>query len=137
VEIRSNAGFTKIYSLAFRNFAIYDARVAAALGRVLLKHLQATEAADVPDDLKLCWTRRTAGYKRRDPAAHGLKLPVWDGDDREHLWSNVRANWILREALTDSKFEAEVYRHPERYPVTPLRALEAALFMLGYDVTNL
>lgn len=137
VEIRSNAGFTKIYSLAFGNFAIYDARVAAALGRILLKHLQAIEAAEVPDDLKICWTKRTTGHERRDPAAHGFKLPVWDGNDREHLWSNVRANWILREALIDTKFEAEVYRHPERYPVTPLRALEAALFMLGYDVTNL
>lgn len=137
VGIRSNAGLTKIYSLAFGNFAIYDARVAAALGRILLKHLQMQETTTVPDDLNIRWTRRTTDYSRRDPAAHGLKLPVWDGNDLEHLWSNVRVNWILREALVDTKFEEEVYRRPERYPVTPLRALEAALFMLGYDVTNL
>ena len=53
-----------------------------------------------------------------------------------HLYSNVRVNWILSEALRGTDFERTVLTRQADLPVTPLRALEAALFMIGYDLAG-
>lgn len=140
--LRSNAGFTKIYSLAFDDFVIYDSRVAAALGLLIVRwRAQCAYAsaikAPIPIRLQLCHLP-AMGNSHRDPndnAFHITGLPHCTGH-LQHLQSNVRANWLLVHALHGTHFGREIAGHPLQFPVLPLRALEAALFMIGYDLAG-
>jgi hypothetical protein len=143
--LRSNAGFTKIYSLAFKDFIIYDSRVAAALGLMIVRYWVCYSAklgvvGPIPAELGLLCMPEYDD-RSRDPNANALSIgrfPKGSGMPSylEHLKSNVRANWILTAALRGSFFDSEVKTRPHPYPVEPLRGLEAALFMIGYDLTG-
>lgn len=136
-ELRSNAGFTKIYALAFDNFIIYDARVAAALGMLVVRHLNSCDQRNVPESLQFCrmsqpnWPREHP--LRRNPSVDPYCFPVErNGMPQVHISSNVRANWILTNALEGTNFERTIRNDGG----DPLRALEAALFMIGYDLAG-
>lgn len=153
--LRSTAGFSKIYSLYFKDFLIYDSRVAAALGLIIARywiqkslHRASTALLPLPSALSLVWLPArvsASGAGVRDPnknvvgissfpRVRHLEHALPGSSHREHLLSNIKANWILTAALTGSDFEAIVRARPNLLPVTPLRALEAALFMIGYDL---
>jgi len=126
-KIRSNAGFTKIYSLFVDSFCIYDSRVAAALGMLAKRHCVVSGMSCIPQELQFA-PMASAGLKeRRDPSEGSFKFKSTGGKDAEHFKWNIRTNWILKAALADTKFG-------KIYPSAPLRALEAALFMIGYDI---
>jgi hypothetical protein len=141
--LRSNAGFTKIYSLLYDDFIIYDSRVAAALGLLIVRYwsqssVRSGRQEPLPEELAfLCMPE--AGKTRRDPNLNVFnvgKFPTGSGKRVfiRHLRSNVFANWILTATLAGSAFSTEVRARPHPYGVDPLRALEAALFMIGYDL---
>lgn len=143
--LRSNAGFTKIYSLLFDDFVIYDSRVAAALCLLIVRfwckrNLHSQRRVPIPRNLQfLCMPE----YKnrRRDPNANDLQIGTFPSGSGlpvfvRHLTSNVYANWILTAALQGSLFETEVVKYPHPYPVKAIRALEAALFMIGYNLNG-
>jgi hypothetical protein len=143
--LRSNAGFTKIYALAFDDFIIYDSRVAAALGLMIVRYwalrcLASGRVRPVPPALALfCMPEPNDG--RRDPnknAMHIGKFPTGTARRtyRDHLMSNIRANWILTAALRNSHFAVTVQARAKSFGTDPLRALEAALFMIGYDLSG-
>ena len=129
--INMNSGFTKIYSLLINNFVIYDSRVGAALGLLIKTFLTEKNIAGIPDELNFAYgnarpTNNDIGpLNRRNPSNEKYKFPVLTNDDKKHIKNNIHANWLLKEVSDNSEFQNES---------SPLRALESALFMIGYSV---
>ena len=67
--------------------------------------------------------------KNRNPSRSGFKFPKLNLQKDFHALWMIYASWLLKAALTEqqSKFSELA---------CPLRALEAALFMIGYDLGN-
>lgn len=134
-----NSGFTKIYSLIVHDFVIYDSRVGAALGLLVRNFCEETGRVKTPEELRFAWGAKRRGASvntkitdnPRNPSYKGYKFPILTNNTKLHINNNIRANWLLKEVLqrTTSKFNMldENLR---------LRALEAALFMIGYDVKD-
>lgn len=128
-NLRSNAGTTKVYSLALPNFVIYDSRVAAALA--WLVHRWTIERKEVvPEHLRFACMKANASktvLKRRSPDENLYKYFAPTGHVRNHhkhaLW-NLRANWIVQAAI--SQAQANDWSS---------RKVEAALFMMGEELS--
>lgn len=132
-RVYSNAGFTKIYSLLRDDFVIYDSRVAAALALLVIAYCQKAGLTQVPDGLAFRVMPAKEGAnarhrKLRQPAWQGLAFAKVNNVHLAHARSNVMANWVLGEVLQGVRFHAATQAED-------LRALEAALFMVGYDLT--
>jgi hypothetical protein len=140
-NIHMNAGFTKLYALLIDDFIIYDSRVGAALG--LLGRLFAEEQGliSIPEVIAFSYgSGKTAVNKqpsinRRDPSNEKYTLENFGGDANRQTNDNIKASWLLKEIVdtTMSRF-ATIPRDGilnER-----LTAIQAALFMIGYDVSN-
>lgn len=131
---RFNAGMTKVYSLLVNDFIIYDSRVAAALAWLVVRWCIESGRTSVPDMLRFPCLRPKEGdnpsvRKLRNPRCDGFHFPWLYGAINHAHW-NLRASWILSKALlqsSGSKFHKAT---------NPLRALEAALFMWGYDLQH-
>lgn len=133
-NLRFNAGMTKIYSLLARDFIIYDSRVAAALGWIAVKYCQENGLTRVPEGLAFPWAPskealKAAAPKNRNPSHYGLSFPRLSSG-RFHAQWNLHASWILGEVLRRDK--TSQFAQPSQIPA--LRRLEAALFMIGYDL---
>ena len=125
--IRFNAGFTKIYSLCINNFPMYDSRVAIALGLLISEFLRSQQLTIIPNELHF---RMPPGgtVTTRPSTIDGFKFGATNLNT--YQISNIRASWL---------FEAVLYSRPEsRFnqlePNERIRALEAALFMIGYSI---
>ncbi len=129
--ILMNSGFTKIYSLMIKDFIIYDGRLGAALGLLVRKYLEENNINTVPSELKFAYGNpKTNSYdkdelSKRNPSKDGYKFPLLTNNSKLHVVNNLRANWIVFEAAKQSKFSTHN---------SPMRALESALFMIGYDI---
>lgn len=133
-KLRFNAGMTKVYSLLADDFIIYDSRVAAALGWLVVRYCEEKGLAQVPHGLQFPWAAAKEGVnagapKNRNPARQGLSFPRLQSG-RLHAEWNLKASWMLAEVLR--KDSASQFSHPS--PIPALRRLEAALFMIGYDL---
>jgi hypothetical protein len=126
--IRFNSGMTKVYSLLVDNFIIYDSRVAAALGWIIAKFCIDTNKSLVPDVLRFPYAPakeadNVAKPKIRNPGCGDLVFPrLYSG--RKHAKANLYASWLLGKVLDISG--TKIFQN--------LRELEAALFMIGYDL---
>lgn len=132
-SIRSNAGFTKIYSLLRDDFIIYDSRVAAALALLVIAYCKENRITQIPAGLafRVMPAKEAAGAayrKLRRPVLGELTFAGVNNSHLAHARSNVMANWVLAEALRGTCFHAAP-------PAEDLRAVEAALFMIGYDLS--
>ena len=111
-----NAGWTKVYSLMIDDFPIYDGRVGASLGYLARLFCEETNRSAIPTELRFAWGRAKGAYndprKNRNPSKGGLKLPALHAAVRQH----TRFNEL-----------------PEGQRV---RGLEAALFMVGYELPS-
>lgn len=134
-EVRyMNSGWTKVYSLMLDAFPMYDGRVGAAMGYLVRLWWRATrpdcadeEICQVPELLRFRWLAGRGG-RNRDPSAGWLRFPALShADPRTWAECNVRAAWVLGEVRGEGRF-GEL---PETHR---LRALEAALFMIGYEL---
>lgn len=118
---RLNSGFTKIYSLMLDRFPIYDSRVAAALALLVRQYCVETEQTAIPHPLRFSLPpgraagRLVAGF----PNAYGTA---------QFAVANLRAAWLMDAMSRRGRFG-------ELPPANRLRALEAALFMVGFRVT--
>ncbi len=130
--LRFNAGMTKVYSLICRNFVIYDSRVAAALGWAVVKYCNENGLATLPPELAFPWAAaKEAGAlapKRRNPGTQTLRFPRLTSGPQHAVW-NLRASWLLSAVLESANAKTCGFT-----PATGLRQMEAALFMLGYDL---
>jgi hypothetical protein len=133
-ELRFNAGMAKVYSLLVNDFIIYDSRVAAALGWIVVKYCQHRKLSVLPGELAFPWapakgTANASLPKNRNPSQGNYHFPRLIAGQHHAAW-NLRASWILSEVLA---------RAPGSHfngisPIPGLRCLEAALFMIGYDL---
>lgn len=140
-----NAGFTKIYSLMRDDFVIYDSRVAAALGLLVAGYCQSNNYDTVPNELKFMWmaasaSKNAAGIhianQLRDPSINNLRFasrPPGENGHTAFFRHNIRANWLLTAAVAAKTMQAWP-TFASTHNITVLRALEAALFMVGYDL---
>lgn len=133
-QLRFNAGMTKVYSLLVKNFIIYDSRVAAALGWIVVKYCNDRELSKVPAELAFPWAPAKEAHnakwpKNRNPAQGTLQFPRLSSAVQHAQW-NLKASWILAEVLAKAK--PAMLTLPRS--IAPLRRLEAALFMIGYDL---
>lgn len=136
-EMIMNSGFTKIYSLYIDDFIIYDGRVGAALGLLVRKFCEEYMLAKVPDELVFAWGKgkessyQRSAVNRRNPGSDKYTFLELSNNPKRHTENNIRANWLLREIAdqTDSKFN-------QLDKELKMRAIEAALFMIGYQVNG-
>lgn len=129
---RFNSAMTKAYSLIVPNFIIYDSRVAGALAWFVARWCRRTGRGQVPELLAFgCLpARSTVNRKLRNPTTGGLIFQEMKGRPAIHAHWNLRASWLLEAVL--QRTSSPVFRNAPN----PLRALEAALFMWGYDLTH-
>ena len=136
-SLRFNSGMTKVYSLICPDFIIYDSRVAAALGMLVVKYCQAKDIEEVPEALRFPWAAAKEDKlarlpKRRDPSTGTLRFKRLRSGSHHALW-NMRASWVLSQVLAHPLAAGSPFQSLAA-PENPLRALEAALFMIGYDL---
>ena len=120
-----NSGFTKIYAMLLEDFMIYDSRVGAALGWLVRLFLEEKQIQEVPDSLRFAYGVARSKGLNRNPSSDTHKFPVLRNDPVFHLKNNLKANWLCGELVKQSRFNEEP---------NGLRALEAALFMIGYHI---
>lgn len=132
-----NSGWTKYYALALPNHIIYDARVGAALGFLVRRYLESLGAqgpGGIPEGLNFRWStgKRGPGQKLQNPSSTRYKFKqLYRTPAGSQTWAgvNIWANWVLSAARAEA--QAAWCNGPDG-----LRRLEAALFMLGYDLAR-
>jgi len=130
-SIHMNSGYTKIYSLLIDNFIIYDGRVGAAIGLLVREYLEQEKLAIIPRTLDFAYgnpklsNSNKKDISKRNPSNSQYVFKALSNNSKRHLENNIRANWLLEKIAMESKFNKLK---------NPLRALEAALFMIGYDI---
>ncbi len=135
-KIFMSSGFTKIYSLLYDNFIIYDTRVAAAIALLVKTFLdEKHNGGFFPHLLNFAVGNARVGKRdekeilnSRNPSEGIIHFKKLYNNPWTFIESNVRANWLLKMILNsypDSKFGNEI---------DSLRKLESALFMIGYRV---
>lgn len=128
--IPMNSRWTKLYHLLLDDFPIYDGRVGAALAYLVRLFLEDVGERDIPASLHFGWTdsrKRADGGPHRDPRSVSMRFRHLPTDRVLHARCNVMAAWLLGEIATYDCFGGL----PED---RRLRALEAALFMVGYEL---
>lgn len=138
--LRFNAGMTKVYSLICDNFIIYDSRVAAALGWAVVKFCSVKDIKAVPETLRFPCAPANEGKnprapKLRNPSNGQLEFPRLQRNAMHAEW-NLKASWLLEATLGHDNAKRSMFKQVSA-PGGPLRALEAALFMIGYDLEPL
>ena len=122
-KFESNAGFTKVYSLILEDFIIYDSRVSVALAYLIDKIL----GNDIPDFLKLFIPPSYGNGEAKDRRIVNPIFKPTNSNKKRHFYSNVISNLLLKRVLDNI--------HLKQKDIT-LRDIEAALFMIGYDIRN-
>ncbi len=124
---RMNSGWTKVHALLLDDFPMYDGRIGAALGCLAWLHCADAGLDAVPEPLRFRW-HPGKGAHDRDPSAGPFRFPMLSAaSPRRWAECNVRAAWVLGAVHREGRFGA---LPPRRRP----RALEAALFMIGYEL---
>ena len=123
-----NAGWTKVYALMLDGFPIYDGRVGAAMGYLVQRYCVSANLCQVPTRLRFRWGA-ARGRHNRNPSTRSLRFPgLTAANPRTWAECNLRSAWILGEVCREGRFGNLV-------PHRQLRALEAALFMIGYELS--
>lgn len=135
-DFRFNAGMTKIYSLLLEKFIIYDSRVAAALAWLVVMSLDGGKGGiEVPPLLNFpCMPPKEAKtakiHKVRNPSGGIYQFQNMGNKPSLHAQWNLRASWII-EAVVKGPGETAFHKSAD-----PVRSLEAAMFMWGYDLSK-
>ncbi len=129
--IPMNSGWTKVYALMLDGFPMYDGRVGAALGYLVRQYCEEQGIQEVPALLRFRWQAGKAGNHNHDPSKGSLQFPrlSYAQPSGPRAWAEVNlwAAWILGAVQSEGEFG--------RLPADRrLRALEAALFMIGYEL---
>lgn len=125
---RMNAGYTKVYALLDDRSIIYDGRVGAALGFLVSRFLIQKKRTELPPTLSFPWAPG-AGRSYRNPSSENFRFPTLQSvRGVGHATWNIRANWIINEVVSSCQ-ESTPWLTDD-----PVRKLEAALFMIGYEL---
>lgn len=124
--LRFNAGMTKVYALLIDDFIIYDSRVAASLTWLAnhwwtnVRHLL---QVNLPTHLRFGTLPANGSAKGHRNAAPGIFPGITRAED--HYTWNVRANWLLSDAMRQAGQASQFATLPE---------IEASLFQMGERV---
>jgi hypothetical protein len=134
-SFRFNAGMTKIYSLIVPNFIIYDSRVAGTLAWLVLAWLKDSDQGTVPATLVFpCMSAKESANakfkKTRNPNSH--IFPTMNNRHELHAAWNIKASWIFEDVIKKIAGSDNLFTQLK----DPIRGLEAAMFMWGYDLSN-
>jgi hypothetical protein len=131
-DLLINSGTTKIFSLASKtqNLIIYDGRVGAALGHLVVLAMKKLGLNEVSPSLLFAWGDKKGGEKSdvRNPSTIQVRFPRLHGKGSRksnnilHAKNMNMASRVLSDAATAIGHDVTV------------RELEAALFMWGYAV---
>lgn len=141
INLRSNAGLTKVYSLALDDFIIYDSRVAGALAWMVMSCWRPV-TGDIPHHLRfICMPAKegpnVAPAERKARSPDGLIFSSLQGSGmqihRRHAMWNLRANYVLTAALEQAQQRCGNIA-PAGFRT--VRDVEAALFVMGYDLRH-
>ena len=124
-RLRMNVGFTKVYALASDKLIMYDGRIGAALGLLARQHCM-RKRMDLPAALCFPWAPGASSLNRNpsDERYHFRQLANRGGFHAEWM---ARASWLVTAAIEQA--QAPWCKGPDA-----LRRVEAALFMLGYEI---
>ena len=127
-EVRyMNSGWTKVYALMLDDFPIYDGRVGAAMGYLVRRYCTDKELCKVPRLLRFRWLAGRGRHDRNPSAGSLCFQQLSHADPRTWAECNVWAAWVLGAVSCKGRFgELDANRR--------LRAIEAALFMIGYEL---
>ena len=125
--IRANAGYSKIYALLLDDFVMYDSRVAAGLCWLVRLFCEEQDLAAVPDTLSFVIGPYRSEAVRNPSTARHTFVEI-GANPQSYMDSNMKANWLLKSVLEErtSKFRG--------FGDDALMALQAGMFMIGYDV---
>lgn len=129
-KIRMNAGYTKIYALLCDDFIIYDGRVGGALGllvRLYLDSVTDRKYDKVPEDIAFYYGKAKNNKVNRNPSKDNYVFRSLSNQAAVHIRNNIKANWIV--SALDLTDQTEFSKQQD-----PFRAIEAALFMIGYKI---
>lgn len=132
---RFNAGMTKIYSLIVPNFIIYDSRVAGTLAWLVLAWLKDNDQSTVPATLVFpCMSAKESANakfkKARNPNPN--IFPTMNNRHELHAAWNIKASWIFEDVIKKIAGSDNLFTQLK----DPIRGLEAAMFMWGYDLSQ-
>jgi len=129
-----SSGLAKIISLSSQNIIIMDSRVGAALCEIINCYLNACNQP-IPDLLRLAWAPASYGRNFTGPVNRRKPVAITVGTDHPQFQRNtswlkqqIKASWLLKATIDDNLFATKVSLTPHQ--------LEAALFMIGYNLDN-
>lgn len=119
-----NSAMTKVYAFAdpTGELAIYDGRVGAALGILVVRYCRAIGLQSVPTELRFGWYDSQVRKGSRNPSTGEFHFPSLGARDSFH----ARCMWRASRILGRASYQAGC----------SLLDLERALFMVGYDVRS-
>ena len=138
LELLSDSGTTKIYSVIGDSCVIYDDRVAAALGKIITWY---KKNEPLSQDLRF-----VVGTDKRNPSNQVQKFRPKSSckSKLEHAKSNLKANWLIDAAVSrllnvNPSFSQLVTQHAAALKTNDMqwlamRTFESALFMAGHTV---
>lgn len=137
--LRFNSGMTKVYSLLCPDFVIYDSRVAAAMGMLVVRYCQFKGLSTVPAALNFPWAaakeaETAVAPKRRNPNTGTLQFKRLRSGSHHARW-NMRASWVLSQVARHPLCSNSPLRIGKTHAQT-LRNIEKSLFSIGYDLSN-
>ncbi len=126
-----NSGYSKFYHCIIPEIVIYDSRVAATMCLFVRKYCQESGYNTIHENIRFRHGPDGRSGQVRDPSTDGLHFKGCGQDDSIRAYCAIRTSWILDKALQNAE-----NRFSALDETSPLRAIEAALFMIGYDLSH-
>ncbi|MFX1803086.1 hypothetical protein PWR66_05415 [Paraburkholderia sp. A1RO-5] len=138
-ELRFTSGMSKVYSLVCDDFAIYDSRVAAALCRAVVLFCRETRRNHVPAVLNFPWAAAKSSPNASNPPVRNAARDGYTFQrlvrGRSYVVWNMKASWLLAAVASHRSTQDSAFARLDS-TAQRLRAMEAALFMFGYDLVD-
>ncbi|MDR1787673.1 MAG: hypothetical protein LBR16_04405 [Treponema sp.] len=129
-EVNSNSTWIKIYALLVDGFVMYGSRVGAGLCLLVRSFCEENKLSAVPYPISFPW-----GYGNlagnNNPNKGQYKFPPFTSR-KQRVRRTVEASWLL-EAVLEKAPRSQFNKYPPKHRI---RALEAALFMMGYSLLD-
>ncbi|MBM7073504.1 hypothetical protein JQC92_15930 [Shewanella sp. 202IG2-18] len=144
-DLRMDSGLTKVYSLGSKHSIIYDSRVTAAMLLIGYRYFGHEKLNSEIKELELFAGSNISKKRSHINNSKVIKRNLKDNSLSKgseniypHAHFNLIANWMLQEAIAQARItQLDLY---DTWGVNDesemLRAVEAALFMIGADITN-
>lgn len=135
-DLRMDSGMTKVFSLASHKSIIFDSRVASAITLIAYRFLTTQQLNELFDHNILSVGKAPSGSKRH--MIKGQKLLARQlGTGITQARYNLLGNWLLNESIDSIPDFDKVKKNWGVLDKSELlRNVEAALFMIGSDISE-